>query len=195
MPPELHQVMLFTDYPVILISFYSAINPPNKGIRSQEPDRPTQQPIHHTRHETITEKQQAGHKPLDMQPHEVIVNAVHEHPYGAGSADGKGVPPPIIVFGAELDIDCHDGDFGDGEHKDYGDNGKEPKDVVVAGFVLPHGLEDEEELDEDYSEGYEACEEDGLRGSDIPGLVGNLAGYCGCFGGVFPGACSDVTKP
>lgn len=130
-----------------------------------------------------------------MQPHEVIVNAVHEHPEGAGSTDCKGVPPPVVIFRAELNVDCHDGDFSDGEHEDYGDNGKEPEDVVVAGFILPHGLKDEEELDEDYCEWDETCEEDRLRGADIPGLDGNLAGYCGCFCGVFPSTCSDVTEP
>ena len=60
---------------------------------------------------------------------------------------------------------------------------------------MPEGLEDEEELDEDYSEGDQAGEEDGLRTADVPCLDGELAGEGRGFGGVLPCSGFHVAVP
>jgi hypothetical protein len=130
-----------------------------------------------------------------MQLGEIIPNAVTPHPDAGTASDGEGMPPPIIVFRAELDINCDDGDFSNGEDQNDRDDGEEAEDVVVAGFVLPQGLEDEEELDEDYCEWNQSCKEDGLRATDVPGLSRYLAWESSSLGGMFPIPYTCVSVP
>lgn len=171
------------------------INPPYKRIGSQKPDCPTQQTINHTTHKTVTEKQQTAHKPFDMQTHKVVIDAIDKHPNRTSPADEERMPPPIVVLRAKSDVDCDDGDFGYSENEDDGHDGEETEDVVITRFVLPQRLEDEQQLNEDYSKGNETGEKDGGRRANIPCLLWNLARNGGCFGRVFPGACVDVAVP
>lgn len=130
-----------------------------------------------------------------MQLREVVPDTIHKYPKRRASTNEEGMPPPIIVLRAELDVDRHDGDLGDCDDEDDGHDGEEAEDVVVAGFILPQGLEDEEQLDEDDCEGDETAEEDGLRGADIPRLDRHLTWNDSRFGRMLPGACTHVAVP
>lgn len=110
-----------------------------------------------------------------MQLEEVVPDAVRKHPDGAPAADHEGLPPPVVVLLAELDVDGDDGHLGNCHHQDDGDDGQEAKDVVVSALVLPERLEDEEELDEDDGKGDQAGEECRLDRLEIPRLLGHLA--------------------
>ena len=57
---------------------------------------------------------------------------------------------------AEHDIDGDDGHLRHGDHAQEEDDDQIAGLVVVARLVLPGALEDEEQLDEDYNEGYES---------------------------------------
>jgi hypothetical protein len=56
----------------------------------------------------------------------------------------EGVPPPAMIFGAELVVNQQDGDFSARDAKNEKDNEGESKDVVE--LVHPHGSHNEEEL-------------------------------------------------
>lgn len=86
-----------------------------------------------------------------------------------------------------MDVGGDDGDFDDGEDVDEGNDGEKAEDVVVPAFVLPDRTEDEEEFDENYGEGDEAREEDGVDGPGVPGLWGDGPWLIGGFGGVLVG--------
>jgi hypothetical protein len=88
-----------------------------------------------------------------MQFRKIIPNAIHKHPSGTSSSHEEAMPPPIIVLAAELDIYRDDSNLSDSNYQNDRYDGEEAKDVVIPALILPQGLEDEEELDEYYSEG------------------------------------------
>ena len=67
-----------------------------------------------------------------MQPHEEIPYTVNPHPYCASSTNEERLPPPVVVFGTELHVDCHDSYFGNRDDEYDGDDGEEAKDIVIA---------------------------------------------------------------
>jgi hypothetical protein len=85
--PCIENSHVITDYPVFSVSLYSAavdissvhnikdrrrrgqnspINPPDKRVRSQEPNRAAQQSINHAGRETIAEEQQPAHEAFNV---------------------------------------------------------------------------------------------------------------------------------
>jgi len=72
-----------------------------------------------------------------MQFHEVIPDAVQEHPNSASPSYEETVPPPVIILVAEGNINRDNCHFGNGEDQDDRDDGEKAKDIIVAGFVLP----------------------------------------------------------
>ena len=67
----------------------------------------------------------------------------------------EGAPPPVVVLGAELEVDEHHRDLGARRYKDEEHEQREAEHVVV--LVHPHGGEDEEELDKAGAEGKDAA--------------------------------------
>ena len=88
-----------------------------------------------------------------MQFRKIVPNAIHENPGCTSSSHEEAMPPPVIVLAAELNIYRDDSNLSDSNHQNDRYHGQEAEDVVIPGFILPEGLEDEEELDEDYGEG------------------------------------------
>ena len=121
--------------------------------------------------------------------------AVGEDPDGGAGPDEDGLPPPVVVLRAELDVGGHDGDFDDGDHADEGDDAEEAEDVVVPALVLPDAAEDEEQFDEDDGEGDQACEQDAVDASRVPRLLGHLAGDAVRLGRVFVRVAAVVAVP
>lgn len=66
--------------------YNSPINPLNKSISRQKPNRPRQQSIHSTSQEAIAEEQQTRHEACDMQLDNVVPDAVRKHPEGAAAS-------------------------------------------------------------------------------------------------------------
>ncbi|KUI56885.1 hypothetical protein VP1G_10850 [Cytospora mali] len=116
-------------------------------------------------------------------------------PHRAAATNKEGLPPPVIVLVAELNVDGDDGGLGNGDDQDERDNGQEPKHIVVSGLVRPDRLEDEEQLDEDYCKGYEACKQDGSRSLDVPCLLRNLPRDQASLSRVLPSPASGVAIP
>ena len=125
---------------------------PHKCIRRQKPNRPCKQPIYQASQETVAEEQHARNESLDVQLCGIIPHAVHEDPEGAGSTDEEALPPPVVVFVAKLDVGRNYCDFTDRDDQYGAHNAQKAEDVVVAALVLPHALEDEHQLDEQYGE-------------------------------------------
>lgn len=122
-------------------------------------------------------------------------DAVHEDPDGGAGADEDGLPPPVVVLRAQLDVGRDDGDLDDGDDADERDDAEEAEDVVVSALVLPDAAEDEEEFDEDDGERYQARQQDGVDASGVPWLLGYWAGDTVGLGGVFVGVAAVVTEP
>lgn len=76
----------------------SPINPPDKGIRCQKADGPSQQPIDGTCKETVCEEKNTADKSGNVQFEDVVPGAVGEDPNGAGTAHQERLPPPVIVL-------------------------------------------------------------------------------------------------
>lgn len=51
-----------------------------------------------------------------MQFREIEPDAVKKYPEGTAAADEDGLPPPIVVLGAKLDVCRDDSDF---DHRDH----------------------------------------------------------------------------
>lgn len=66
--------------------YNSPINPLNKSISRQKPNRPRQQSIHSRSQEAIAEEQKTRHESCDMQLDKVVPDAVREHPEGAAAS-------------------------------------------------------------------------------------------------------------
>lgn len=80
---------------------------------------------------------------MDIELGEVEPDAVEEDPEGATAANEDGLPPPMVVFCAKLDVGCYDRDFNHGHNVDDADNSQETKDVVISALILPQAAEDE----------------------------------------------------
>lgn len=104
----------------------------NKHIRRQEPNRPRRQRIHRTRECAVAEKQQTAHKPFNVQSCGIVPCRIHKNPEPRRCAHKKRLPPPVVVFRAELDVCRNDDRLGDGDGEQSSDDAQEAKDVVVG---------------------------------------------------------------
>ncbi len=76
--------------------------------------------------------------------------------------------PPVVVFGAQLEVAQDDGDLGAGDDENDKDEAEEAKEVVE--LVEPHGGQDEEELDEDSPKWQDASHQDAEHRVHVPCL-------------------------
>ena len=134
------------------------IDSPHERVSREEPHGPGQQAVDRAGQQAVAEEEHARYEALDVQFRPVEPDAVHEDPDGRAGPDEDGLPPPVVVFRAQLDVRRHDGDLDDGDDADEGDDAEETEDVVVSALVLPDAAEDEEQFDEDDGERDEARE-------------------------------------
>ena len=59
----------------------------------------------------VAEVEQGWNKGRDLELGEKVEHRVHEDVGGAASADNVAPPPPVVVFGAELEVDHDDADL------------------------------------------------------------------------------------
>ncbi len=81
-------------------------------------------------------------------------------------------PPPVIVLGAELEIDHDDADLRAGDDQDDEDEKEESEEIVE--LVLVDGREDEEQLDEASPEWQDAGHQRAQGRMHVPDLFWNL---------------------
>lgn len=75
-----------------------------------------------------------------------VVDAVEEQARPAPAGIEEGPPPPVVVFGAQVEVDEHNGDLRARDGQDDGDDGEEPEDIVD--LVEPQGRQHEVHLNE-----------------------------------------------
>lgn len=93
---------------------------------------------------------------MDLEFGVIKHDAIQEDPEGAPAADEDGLPPPVVVFLAQHDVGCDDGDLHDRQDAHQTDDAQEAENVIISALVLPEAAEDEEEFDEDDGEGDKA---------------------------------------
>ena len=171
------------------------VYPPHKRVSRQESHGARQQAVHGAGQQAVAEEEHARDEALNVQLRPVEPDAVEEDPGRGAGADEDGLPPPVVVFRAELYVRRHNRHLDDGDDADEGDDAEEAEDVVVPALVLPDAAEDEEELDEDDGEGDQAREQDARDAPGVPRLLGHLAGDAVRLGGVFVRAAPVVAEP
>jgi hypothetical protein len=80
------------------VSLDSPINPSDKRISRQPPNRSCQQPVNRTSEEPIGKEQQAANETRDVQVVEEVVHKVRKDPGRAATAGEEGVPVPIVIL-------------------------------------------------------------------------------------------------
>lgn len=90
---------------------------------------------------------------------------MQKHIAGAGACTQEGSPLPVVVLGAEQEVDEQHGDGGAGEDRDQVAEEEEAEHVVD--LAEPDVVEDEEELDEDGAEGEDADKGHGGQGAQV----------------------------
>ena len=70
----------------------------DEGVSCQEPDSSRQQAINATRNEAVDEEQQRADEARYVQLEHVVPDTINKDPNGATTADGKGLPPPVVVL-------------------------------------------------------------------------------------------------
>ena len=73
-----------------------------------------------------------------------VVEGVQENVEGAAAGGDVGAPPPVVVFGAELEVGEDEGDLAAGEEEDDEHQQQEAEEVVE--LVQPDGGEHVEHL-------------------------------------------------
>ena len=89
---------------------------------------------------------QGRHKLVYIQLGVEVEDGVGEDVDCRSSGHEEGPPPPVVVLGAELEIDHDDADLRARDDEDD-ENEKEESEEIVE-LVLVDGREDEEQLDE-----------------------------------------------
>ena len=132
---------------------------------------------------------------MDVELGEIKPDTVEEDPKGTAAADEDGLPPPVVVFGAKLDIGCNNGDLYDSDNIDNADDGQETEDIVVTTLVLPQAAENEEQFDEYDSERDQTSQKDAVTPPSIPRLLWYLSRYAARFRWMFIGLAVVKTIP
>ena len=157
---------------LLLVNLDRAVNFSNEEEGRVEPDGSREQPKGDDHHQRVGEVEQGGHELVDVQLRVEVEDAVGEHVDGGPARHEEGPPPPVIVLGAELEIDHDDADLRAGHDQDDEYEKEESEEIVELVFV--DGGEDEEQLDEAGAEGQDAGHQSAQGRVHVPNLFRNL---------------------
>lgn len=127
-----------------LVDLSPSIHAPDECICCQEAHRARHQRVHNARKKGVAEEQHARYEALDVQPRREVPHTVDKDPERASPSHQKALPPPVIVFVAQLHVRRDDRHLAYRDSQDGADDTEEAKDVVVAALVLPDALEHEQ---------------------------------------------------
>lgn len=122
---------------------------------------------------TIPQIQHPAHQPAQMQLRGPVRDRMQEDVERAGAGGQERAPVPVVVLGAEQEVDEEDCDRGGrGDHEAVAE---EEEAEHVVHLAEPDGAHDEVELDEDGAEGEEADEQHGRDRAQVGCRRGDLA--------------------
>lgn len=118
--------------------------------------------------ERVPEVEYGGDKRGDFKGGNEVKEGIEKNVEGRCSGGEEGTPPPVVVFGAELEVYHDDSDFRASD--DENDENEEEEGEEIVNLLEPDGGEDEEEFYENSTEGKHAAEQSRKEWVQIPHL-------------------------
>lgn len=100
------------------------------------------------------------------------MTAVDEQVTGRGARAEEGAPPPVVVLGAQVEVAQQDRRLRTRDHQDHEDQEQEAEHIVH--LARPQGVEYEEQLYKDATEGQNSSHDDAGYRLRVQGLLGDL---------------------
>jgi len=126
----------------------------------------------------VSEVEEGGSRPLDVQLGDKVVNAVDRQVKRRESWGQETAPPPMIILGTEVEIAEENGGLRTGYHQDQEHQKQET--IHVVDLRRPDWVEYKEELDENAAEGQDSAHDDARDRLGVHALVRDLSGNLIC---------------
>uniref|UniRef100_A0A182NAT5 Tox-SGS domain-containing protein n=1 Tax=Anopheles dirus TaxID=7168 RepID=A0A182NAT5_9DIPT len=125
--------------------------------------------------ERVAKVQEGRGGVLDLQLGGEVVAAVHKQVHRGEAGRQERSPPPVVIFGAQVEVAQQNRRLRAGDHEDQEHQKQKAKHVVH--LARPERVQDEEQLDEDAPEREHAAHYDARDGLRVDRLVRDLARY------------------
>jgi len=155
-----------------LVDLDAAVNLPDKEERREESNRAAEDKEHQTHDRRPSKVQDHTRERLDLQCREIVHDRVQEDVDRRSTTCEEGTPPPMVIFGTQVEIAHQDRHLGARQDQDAKHQEQEAKHIVD--LVEPDRVQDEIELNEDRAKGQDTTDHHGGDRSQVEHLIWDL---------------------